>query len=88
MVIGGYISVPPETRSGGSERGSRTVAVFGPIRLLCTVGAFWPLRPMPMSGINTRASSKLNMGFKAVDTTGSHQNGKHLLGPIPGQLKP
>ena len=39
---------------------------------------------MPMSDMDTRASSTLKMGFKAVDATGSHPNGKHLLGPSPG----
>ena len=31
--VGGYISVPPGPRSGGSERGSRTVGPLGLIRL-------------------------------------------------------
>ena len=37
-----------------------------------------------MSGPDTRASSELKMGLKAIDATGSHQNGKHLLGSSPG----
>ena len=37
-----------------------------------------------MLAADTRASSKLKIGLKAVDTTGPHQNGKHPLGPIPG----
>ena len=37
-----------------------------------------------MLGMYTRVSSRLKIGFKAVDAQGSHQNGKHLLGPIPG----
>ena len=28
--------------------------------------------------------SKATMGYQAVDASGSHQNGKHLLGSIPG----
>ena len=39
-----------------------------------------------MIGMYTRVSStsRLKIGFKAVDAQGSHKNGKHLLGPIPG----
>ena len=37
-----------------------------------------------MLGPVTRASSKLKLGLKAIDSLGSHQNGKHLLGPSPG----
>ena len=37
-----------------------------------------------MLGVDTRAMSKANMGYQAVDAAGSHQNGKHLLGSIPG----
>ena len=51
---------------------------------LCAVAAFWPLVFLPMFGMDTRASSKSKMGFKAVDESGSHQNGMHLLSPIPG----
>ena len=36
-----------------------------------------------MLGVDTRAMSKAKMGYQAVEASGSHQNGKHLLGPIP-----
>ena len=37
-----------------------------------------------MLGPDTRASSKLKTGTKAIDALGSHQNGKHLLSPSSG----
>jgi hypothetical protein len=37
-----------------------------------------------MLGVDTRSMSKATMGYQAVDASGSHQNGKHLLGSIPG----
>ena len=45
-----------------------------------SVGAFLPLCPTPMSELD-RCASKSR--FKIIDATGSHQNGKHLLGPSP-----
>ena len=40
-----------------------------------------------MLGPDTRASSKLKTSRKAIDASGSHQSGKHLLGPSPGVVK-
>ena len=37
-----------------------------------------------MLGVDMRAMSKAKMGYKVVDASGSHQNGEHLLGSIPG----
>ena len=46
-----------------------------------SVDTFLPLCPSAMSRPDPRASKSR---YKIVDTTGSHQNGKHLLGPSPG----
>ena len=46
---------------------------FGLIRLLCTVGAFWLLSPTPMLGPDTRASTRNEMGAKAINAPGSDQ---------------
>ena len=56
--VGGYISVPPGPRSGGLERGSRT-GLLGSLAQLgsrALLAAFWALKPMPMAGMDTRAS--------------------------------
>ena len=37
-----------------------------------------------MLGMDTRAMSKAKMGKNMIDALGSHQNGKHLLGPTLG----
>ena len=34
--------------------------------------------------MDTRAMSKVKMGYEALDASSSHQDGKHLLGSIPG----
>ena len=43
-----------------------------------SVGSFLPLCPSPMLGPDTRASKSR---CTIIDTIGSYQNGKHLLGP-------
>jgi hypothetical protein len=50
-----------------------------------SVGAFLPLCPSTMSGSDPRASKSR---YTIIDTTGSHQNNKHLLGPSPGSEAP
>ena len=47
------------------------------------VAAFLLLSPNAMSGPDPRAR-KSRYRYKTIDTTGSYQNGEHLLGPIPG----
>jgi hypothetical protein len=46
-----------------------------------SVGAFLLLIPSAMSGPDPRARKSR---YKGIDTIGSHQNGKHLLGPSLG----
>ena len=47
------------------------------------VATFLLLSPSAMSGPDPRAR-KSRYRYKTIDTTGSYQNGQHLLGPIPG----
>ena len=55
-----------------------------PSSLQSFVGAFLPRCPKPRLGPETRASVRLKKGYTVIDGIGSHQNGKHLLGPSPG----
>ena len=55
---------------------------FWPSELsLTSIDTFLTLSPRPMVGPDTRASKSR---YTIIDTTGSHQNSKHLLGPSPG----
>ena len=87
LVLAGTL-VPPGPRSGGSERGSRAGGPLAQLGSWSSIGAFLLLCPMPMSGPDTSASSKLKIGSKAIEATESHQNGKHLLGPSLGGVRP
>ena len=82
--VGGYISVPTTDRTQ-----IWWVRTLGPAPglldswpselSLTTVRAFLLLSPTPMSGPDTRASSKLKIGSTAIDATESHQNWQQIL---------
>ena len=71
--VGGYISTAM-TQIWWVRTWVQDCWAFDPISVLCTVGIFLPLSPMPMLGQDTRASSKLKMDTKALHVPGSDQN--------------
>ena len=80
--VGGYISIPPVPRSGGSEHMDPELVAGSTGRT--SVSAFLLLSPSrPISDPDTRASSKLKTGLKAIDkgsdASGSHQKGHSTI---------